>query len=243
MKIILLCLSIQLIAACALPLQACECVSLSFAEEVSRADYIFIGTVLDGYSHSEDYVHKDMHYRFSIQKVFKGTRTDTVATGFGGGDCGMGFKLGETYLVYTTNGATTACRRNELLAKSSDVGRLLYLFEPGFAATVGKSNAPLLTENEAIYLGYEFNRESSNFIFSGKKMGYIESDCAITKQTFFQKFAGGNISTGLIILSEQEKHRFGGFDAIVVAYRKRFRAEYSRGFRKRAARRVRRLAD
>jgi len=243
MKKLILYLIIQLSVACAVSAHACECVSQSFSDEVGRADYIFIGTALDKYSHEEGYTHKDIHYRFSIQKVFKGNRADTVITGLGSGDCGTNFKLGETYLIYVTNGRTTACRRNQLVVESSDLGRLLYLFEKDFAATVGQSNELLLTENEAIYLSHIINQKPAGFSFAQKRVGYVETDCAITKQAFFQKYAGKAISAGLIILSEQEKQRFGGFDALIVAYRKRFRADYSRGSRKRAARRVVRLAQ
>ena len=134
------------------------------------------------------------------------------------------------------------CWQNERLAASQSIGKLRYVLEPGFAATIGQSNEPLLTENEAIYLSHTINQKPAGFSFAQKRIGFVEINCAITKQAFFQKYAGRNISACLIILSEQEKQRSGDYDAILVLYRKRLGADYSRGFRKRAARRVARLA-
>lgn len=135
------------------------------------------------------------------------------------------------------------CMQNERLTVSQSIGKLRYLLEPSFAATVGQSNEHLLNENEAIYLNHTIREKPLNFSFAQKRIGFVETDCALTKQTFFQKYAGRNISAGLIILSEQEKQRCGGLDAIVVAHRKRLGTTYSRGFRKRAARRVARLTS
>jgi hypothetical protein len=221
------------------PAAACSCIDLSFAELVGRADHIFTGQVLQRVD--SDTISQ---YTFRIATVFKGPQQQTATVNvYMRTNCATVFQEKENYVIFSRQGYTDMCLQNERLAVSQSIGQLRYLLESGFAATVGQSNEPLLTENEAIYLRHTINQKPAGFSFAQKRVGYVETDCAITKQAFFQNHAGRAIRAGLIILSEQEKQRFGGFDALIVAYRKRFRANYSRGFRKRAARRVVRLAQ
>lgn len=205
----------------------CECFSKDFVEEVAQSDYIFIGKVVEKYASSR------MDYKFSISRVFKGNPGDTVTirSGFGGGDCGMVFEIGEAYIVYSLNGYTSSCRKNELVANSNELGKLLYLSQKDFATTVGKSTAPLLTENEAQYFTYELKRESSDFNFYEKKVGFMYNSIAIDKQQYFEKWGGRYVVNQLIVLTEKEKQIVKGYDAIIVSWRK---SGVSKAFRKTA---------
>lgn len=221
------------------PAAACSCIDLPFAELVGRADHIFIGQVLQRVD--LDTINQ---YTFRITTVFKGLQQQTATVSvYMRTNCATVFQENEKYVIFSSQGYTDMCLQNERLAVSQSIGKLRYLLEPGFAATIGQSNEPLLTENEAIYFSHTINQKPAGFSFAQKRVGYIENNCATMKQTFFEKYGGRNISAGLIILSEQEKQRFGGYDAIIVTYRKRITARYSNGFRKRATRRVARLAN
>jgi len=71
-----------------------------------------------------------MQYAFEVSQTFKGSKVDstTLKTGFGGGDCGMKFVVGKTYLVYSREGHTSICRRNALLSETTDIDKLKKLF-------------------------------------------------------------------------------------------------------------------
>ncbi|WP_139252162.1 hypothetical protein [Hymenobacter psychrotolerans] len=216
------------------PVEACSCMELKFSELVSRADRIFIGqVVMNARSDTTS------NYLFKAYTVFKGQQADTISIKVDmRTNCAMGFKPAGEYLVFSAQGYTNMCMQNEPLPFSRNIGKLRFLLEPGFAATIGQSASPLLTENEAVYLSHEINLKPDDFSFTQKRVGFIDTDRAITKQVFFTKWAGKHLSAGLIVLSEKEKQRFRGYDAIIVAWRKRITPNYSKGFRKRAARRV-----
>jgi len=103
---------------------SCRCRYLSFTEEVNYADQIFTGTVLK--KNPSDLI----QYTFVVSQTFKGNKTDSITlnTGFGGGDCGMKFVVGKTYLVYSREGHTSICRRNALLEETTDIDQLKKLF-------------------------------------------------------------------------------------------------------------------
>lgn len=111
---------------------ACTCISPGTpVEELNRSAAVFSGEVVDI---SEDgYLEEQYGYevKFDVEKSWKGdsVETLTVLTGYGGGDCGYGFEIGEKYLVYaySSEGSLNAniCSRTAPLANAQeDLGAL-----------------------------------------------------------------------------------------------------------------------
>lgn len=109
-------------------LWACSCVPYNITQEIENADMIFTGTVI---RKPNTY---PIYDSFKITEIFKGNKTDsiTIETGIGGGDCGMEFQIGQSYLVYSRNLETSRCRRNALVENTSDIVKLRYLFNPDY---------------------------------------------------------------------------------------------------------------
>lgn len=81
------------------------------AEEVERADAVFVGAVdaVDTnaygkyvYNPTIIYVYEPVMVTFIVQEYWKGVFSEplVIHTGQGGGDCGYPFEDGESYLVY-----------------------------------------------------------------------------------------------------------------------------------------------
>lgn len=215
---------------------ACECVSVPLTETAARNDQIFTGKVI--WIRSSEQV---FHYTFLINTVFKGKNADTVQVYSNGTtNCGMRFQANATYLVYARGGATGLCSGNELLAEpEKEMARLRFRFEPEFAATIGKTTAPLLTQNEADYLNTDVKLKPAGFFFQHKRVGFVYDEQALTKQEYFAKWGGWHTVSEVIIFSDTEKQQTGGYDAIVVAWRK---GGVTKAFRQRALRRIKRLS-
>jgi hypothetical protein len=205
---------------------ACRCYHATFTEEVTQADQIFIGTVLKKTSTDKAY------YLFSISQMFKGDKEDTltILTGFGGPDCGMEFDIGKTYIVYASNKQTNRCRRNSLADSNTDLGKLKYLFQTGFSGDIGITTNPVLTDNEADFFNSELLSQRRDFNFYQKKIAFVLSGTFIDKQQYFKNWGGKDVVNSLIILTEEEKQKANGFDAVIVSWRKQ---GVSNGFRKR----------
>jgi len=126
---------------------ACSCMSeRKPCEAFGRASAVFVGRVAGG---AERYEEKDEYgnrvvfiggeIRFAIEKSYHGVAGKEVVihSGTGGGDCGMWFKLGETYLVYAYGNAkegfgTSICSRTRPLSTASeDLAFLEHLPEKG----------------------------------------------------------------------------------------------------------------
>ena len=210
---------------------ACRCNILTFSEEIVQADQIFIGTVLKKTTADKAY------YLFTVSKAFKGENDDsvTIKTGFGGPDCGMVFEVGKTYLVYSHNKQTTWCRRNALANNNADLSKLKYLFDTTFSDDVGKATNPVLTNNEAEYFNAELLKQRRDFDFQGKKVAFVLSGSFIDKQQYFKNWGGKDVANSLIILTDEEKQKVNGYDAIIVSWRKQ---GVSNGYRKRLLKRL-----
>jgi len=89
---------------------------------------VFAGTVVSIQEEQLESRYWQIVARFQIQNVFKGLALDQktveVRTGHGGGDCGVSFKVGETYLVYAHSSEgvlhTSICSRTRPLAEARD---------------------------------------------------------------------------------------------------------------------------
>ncbi|MBL7735141.1 MAG: hypothetical protein JNL51_06760 [Chitinophagaceae bacterium] len=195
---------------------ACKCYRATFTEEVSQADQIFIGTALKKTSTDKT------HYLFSISQMFKGVKQDTltILTGLGGPDCGMEFEIGKTYVVYASNKQTNRCRRNSLADSNTDLGKLKYLFQTDFSANIGVTTNSVLTDNEAYFFNSELLAQRKDFDFHQKKVAFVLSGSFIDKQQYFKNWGDKDVVNSLILLTEEEKQKANGYDAIIVSWRK-----------------------
>jgi hypothetical protein len=196
---------------------ACRCVlGETFTQEVAQSDQIFTGTVL------KKTLAEKVYYLFSISQVFKGDKFDTltIRTGFGRPDCGMVFEAGKEYVVYAYNKQTTRCHRNSLANHNADINKLKYLFDTSFSNGIGKTISPALTDNEAEYFNAEFEKQRKDFDFHEKKVAFVLGSSFIDKQQYFKNWGGTDIATNLIILTDEEKHKTNGYDAIIASWRK-----------------------
>jgi hypothetical protein len=210
---------------------ACKCYHGTFSEEVAQADQIFIGTVLKKTSADKTY------YLFSVSQIFKGSKTDTltIKTGFGGPDCGMVLEIGKSYIVYSNNKQTTWCRRNSFADRNTDLGKLKYLFQSGFSEEIGKTTSPILTNNEAEYFNAELLNQRKDFDFHQKKVGFFLNNSLIDKEQYFKNWGAKDVANILIVLTEEEKQKANGYEAIIVSWRKQ---GISNSFRKRIIRKL-----
>jgi hypothetical protein len=117
---------------------ACSCVANYSQEQAFEdAEAVFVGRALDIGEHhntlrqlfSNDVAPSYRTMEFHVTERWKGIEKNlvTVATGFGGGDCGFHFAEGERYLVYAYDGnfygeelATGICSRTEVVRHAED---------------------------------------------------------------------------------------------------------------------------
>jgi hypothetical protein len=125
---------------------ACTCGSGGGApcQEFWRADAVFAGTVVRSgkINVGEGDLKHDMRLvRLTVDQPIRGMQSTEVdvITGWGGGDCGYGFKLGQRYLVYAYREegdkrlSTSICTRTRLIKEADD--------DFAFFRTVPTSNA------------------------------------------------------------------------------------------------------
>lgn len=112
---------------------ACTCAFGGGApcQEFWRADAVFSGTAVSSGSIDVDYggfKSEKRLLRFTVDQPFRGMQSAEVEviTGWGGGDCGYQFKIGQRYLVYAyreekgTRLSTSSCTRTRLLTEAND---------------------------------------------------------------------------------------------------------------------------
>lgn len=81
---------------------ACECFQRIIKGksniEVAIQDFNWIGVIVVSSVDSTKY---PLEYDFETLKIYQGNEQKSlIQSGYGGGDCGFGFEIGETYLVY-----------------------------------------------------------------------------------------------------------------------------------------------
>ena len=112
---------------------ACTCGSGGGApcQEFWRADAVFAGTVVGSgkINVGEGELKQEMRLvRLTVDQPIRGMQSAEVEviTGWGGGDCGYAFKLGQRYLVYAYREegdkrlSTSICTRTRLLKKADE---------------------------------------------------------------------------------------------------------------------------
>lgn len=172
---------------------ACLCERPTLTEALNEADQVFIGTVLRR-THSDS---NRVYFLVAVTRMFKGNHVDslTIGTGFGGGDCGVRFEEGKSYLIFSHKQQTNRCDGTDLEEEHIFLEKLRYLFEKGYAQNFGQTIDPIVIDNEAAYL-------------------------IIDKKQYFSNWGGKDVENSLLVLTEKEKMESGGFDAVVVSWSK-----------------------
>jgi len=210
-----------LFAISTLTASACMCGKLTLKEALSEADQVFIGTVLKRTHSDSDRV----YYLVSVTTMFKGNKADSliIRTGFGGGDCGVRFEAGKSYVIFSHQQYTDRCDGTDLVEQSIFIEKLKYLFEIDYAKNFGQTTTPTLTDKEAAYFNGELFFERSKFDFNQKKIAFMSGSSistVIDKQQYFANWGGKDIENSLLVLTEKEKMESGGFDAIIISWSK-----------------------
>ena len=216
MKQILI-ISIFLISGCTNGF-ACKCYHQNLRHEIDSADLIFQGIPID-----KNQVDSKMIYQFSVDKIWKGDKSDTIEiiTGLGGQDCGMIFEIGKVYIVFANNGETSHCRKNALIDSTFADLKLDYLFDTDFSETSFNSIDKELTSNESRYLNEQFSGFIKEYDFTNKSIIFTSNLEVITKQDWFERFWYFDRPAAYIVeLSDSEKQETG-YDAILVTFCKR----------------------
>jgi hypothetical protein len=194
---------------------SCKCYQMNLKNEIDSADLIFLGIPIE-----KKQIESKMIYKFSVVKIWKGERTDTIEiqTGLGGQDCGMIFELGKNYIVYSRNGQTTDCQRNSLANMTFDELKLDYIFMPECALISFTGIDQQLSDKEGEYLNRQFKDLSDEFDFKNKSILFTSNRTVINKRDWFQRFwVYDKPVVQLVKLTDQEKLETG-YDAILVTY-------------------------
>ena len=109
---------------------ACTCAGTRApCQSYWEAKAVFVGTVIDGKEVTfkrQGYTESMLKVRFSIDEGFRGAEGAQieVLTGYGGGDCGFGFRQSKQYLVYAYDDdgtlVTGVCTRTKAIEKAAD---------------------------------------------------------------------------------------------------------------------------
>jgi hypothetical protein len=121
---------------------ACSCIQLGGPREAyGRAALVFEGRLIDKAGDEEQ---GNLPHNFAVTRVWKGPVAPliTVYTGSGGGDCGYGFDIGETYLVYASYWEYEATFMTSICDRTRPIGQagadIAAHGEPRYASWSGK---------------------------------------------------------------------------------------------------------
>lgn len=195
---------------------SCKCYKMNLKYEIDSAEYIFRGIPIN-----KKQIDSKMIYKFSVDKVWKGEKSDTIVikTGLGGQDCGMVFEIGKTYIVYSKNGQTSYCRRNSLIDSTYDDLKLDYKLTDYFSSAF-INQEKILNDKESEYLNRQFNKLPNHYDFKDKAIAFTSSTMVITKSEWIKtNWEHDNPSVELLVLTEQEKKETG-FDSVLVTWSK-----------------------
>lgn len=195
---------------------ACKCAILGLESEIDNADLIFQGTPIN-----KEQIESRMIYKFSVDKIWKGDKSDTIEikTGLGGQDCGMIFEIGRTYVVFAHNGETSHCRKNEKIESTYIDLKLDYKFSSEFTNAF-KNQEKKLDIQESEYLNRQFRDELPTFDFKDKAIIFTTSMKVISKTDWFKNnWEYDSPSIELVELTNEEKEETG-YDAILVTWSK-----------------------
>ena len=195
---------------------ACRCSYQNLKKEIDSADLIFQGIPID-----KKQVDSKIIYQFSVDKIWKGDKLDTIEikTGLGEQDCGMVFEIGKSYVVFTKNGETTHCRKNVLIDSTHIDLKLDYIFTNDFVNAF-KNQEMKLNSQESEYFNRHFKSELTNYDFKDKSIILTNSTLVISKSDWIEtNWEFDNPSIELVELTKEEKEETG-YDAILVTWSK-----------------------
>ncbi|MCF8328373.1 MAG: hypothetical protein K9I29_08780, partial [Bacteroidales bacterium] len=195
---------------------SCKCYQMNFRNEIDSADLIFQGIPIN-----RKQVDSKMIYQFSVDKIWKGYKSDTIEikTGLGGQDCGMIFEIGKTYVVFAKNGETSHCRKNALIDSTHIDLKLDYKFTNDFVDAF-KNQEKKLNIQESDYLNRHFNSEFEKYDFKDKSIIFTHSTLVVSKSDWIEtNWEYDNPSVELVELTKEEKEETG-YDAILVTWSK-----------------------
>ena len=99
-------------------------------DATSKSAAVFVGTVVSSKNAKStgQYDFNSREVKFSVEEAFKGLSSTEVSvfTGWGGGDCGYPFQIGQQYLIYaykdekTGRFGTSICSRTRQLSEAKD---------------------------------------------------------------------------------------------------------------------------
>lgn len=194
---------------------ACDCALSSLKTEIERSAEIFQGKVLKKEKVNHNYI-----YQFEVKNVWKGTTEvkKSIKTGLGGGDCGVNFEVGKSYIVFSNNGKTNRCKRTAEISETNDNLKLNYFFSKKSINMSFKNNNKKLDAAESDYLNKEFINRQLDFDFSGKSIAFTSNTTFISKSLWFESNWNHNEpAVQLIKLTKEEKETLG-YDAILVTW-------------------------
>ena len=195
---------------------ACRCSYQNLKKEIDSADLIFQGIPID-----KKQVDSKIIYQFSVDKIWKGDKLETIEikTGLGEQDCGMVFEIGKSYVVFTKNGETTHCRKNVLIDSTHIDLKLDYIFMNDFVNAF-KNQEMKLNSQESEYFNRHFKSELNNYDFKDKSIILTNSTLVISKSDWIEtNWEYDNPSIELVELTKEEKEETG-YDAILVTWSK-----------------------
>jgi len=151
---------VALITLGAGPAFACECAGNRPAcQEFWEASAVFVGTVINSRTvtvKEGTYPEQMRAVRISLDEIFRGLEGAEVEvlTGFGGGDCGFGFRQAQQYLVYAYRSddgklRTSICTRTKSISEAdNDLAYIRGLSKAKSGATISGEVVKYLRDKE-----------------------------------------------------------------------------------------------
>lgn len=196
----------------------CKCAFVSINEEIQRSDLVFSGKVT-----KKERTNGYYSFTFATIKTWKGAENNinVIVTDESSISCGADFKLAEEYIIFSTNGRTDKCRGNELVRNSYVIGIVNFSCDSAFKNSVGVNDSGILNQPEAEYFNSIFSPiVKDTFDFTDKKVAFVETGTLTNKKRYFETWGDQETVSQLILLTVNEKQESGGYDAIIVSWRK-----------------------
>lgn len=191
---------------------ACQCYNQNIQDEIKKADLVFIGYVI------KKTMSDKVYNEFVIKKFFKNENPNlknqnlVISTGFGGGDCGIDFEERKEYLVFSKNGETSRCRKNELVENSRYLAYVKYTFDKDYRSKLGMDNSKSLTSFESNYFNDIYERKD----FNKSNIEFLDGEKTMSKSKYFENWGAKYVNTFIIKLDSNEKMRYNNLDFLVI---------------------------
>lgn len=185
---------------------ACKCAQNSFSNEIKNSELIFKGRV-----HKIQKGEKEQKIVFITEKIWKGQQQDTfiLSTGLDQASCELKTKVGESYIVYSSNNSVNACSRTRIATNIDEI-RLNFLF-----SELDQEDSINSAENEYLKV-----LSKSKISFQNKKIIFTINHKITTKSDWHKStFGYDEPAIQLLELTEKEKQIYNA-DYIFVTWSK-----------------------